>query len=136
MSTAALRLEGRRCYSREVAAFVAELAGRAGLSRGQTYRLRLAADELTTNAVVHGYRGGAGAIELAGCVAEEWVRLLIDDEAAPFDPSGHDPAPRLAAGPAAGPVGGYGLLLVRHSVDDFAYEYVDGRNRCTLTVRR
>jgi anti-sigma regulatory factor (Ser/Thr protein kinase) len=31
-------------------------------------------------------------------------------------------------------VGSLGLYLVRHSVDDLSYEYVDGANRTTVIV--
>jgi serine/threonine-protein kinase RsbW len=136
MTGGRLRLEGAPPHSRAIAQFVAAVARRAGLARGQAYRLRLAADELTTNIAVHGYRLGKGVIELSSCVADDLVRLRIEDEAPPFDPRSHDPQPRLAAGPANGVPGGYGLFLALRSLDQFAYEYVGGHNRSTLGIRR
>ena len=34
------------------------------------------------------------------------------------------------------PIGGLGIFLVMRSVDQFHYEYVDGRNRYVLTMKR
>jgi serine/threonine-protein kinase RsbW len=131
-----LVLDGRRPHSRDVAGFVAALAARTGLGRQQTYRLRLAADEITTNVVVHGYRRRGGPILLKGGAGPTMVWVRVEDEAPPFDPRTHDPSARLATGPNGGATGGFGLFLALRCLDRFMYEYCDGRNRCTLWVRR
>lgn len=135
MSGVRLTLDARRPLARDVAGFAAALAWRAGLGPEQAYRLRLAADEITDNAVVHGYRQRGGPVVLDGGFGTRLVWLRVEDEAPPFDPRSHDPSPRLAAGPED-PAGGFGLFLALRSVDRFRYEYADGRNRCTMWVRR
>jgi serine/threonine-protein kinase RsbW len=130
-----LRLDGDGTHSRQVAGLVAVIAGNTCLPRRQTYRLRLAVDEFTTNSSEHGYHGRGGAIDLIAGADPELVWIRVEDDAAPFDPRRHDPDPRLALGPD-GPVGGYGLYIALRSVDVHCYEYVNGRNRNTLCVRR
>ncbi len=117
-----------------LAGFVAALAAQGGLSRAQAYRLRLAADEITTNIACHGYRGAAGVIDLDGYAADGRVWLRIEDDAPPFDPRGHHPDPRLSAAPPERPVGGLGLHLALTVVDEFRYEHVHGRNRNVLIL--
>ncbi|MFG2619581.1 ATP-binding protein [Streptomyces sp. NPDC048507] len=119
----------------EIAAFVLLLAGRAGLGKGAAYRIRLAVDELATNIVMHGYRGGDGRITVRGRSGPDGVRIVIEDSAPAFDPV----EGRLPCDPGVPPerrrVGGLGIHLALTSVDAYAYAYRDGRNISTLTVR-
>ena len=131
-----LELRDGRHAGDELAEFVRSLARQAGLHPRQVYRLRLAADEITTNIAQHGYRGAGGAVTIEGGVEEDGVWLRIEDTAPPFDPRAHDPGPRLATPPEEGPEGGLGLFLALRGLDHFAYDYVGGRNLNTLVVRR
>jgi anti-sigma regulatory factor (Ser/Thr protein kinase) len=131
-----LRLVGRQPVSRDVARFVAALADDAGLTARQSYRLRLAADELATNVVEHGYLGGIGTLDLEAGIRPDLVWLRIQDDAPPFDPVAYAREARPTDDPGSLRAGGCGLLLVRHSVDAFHYDYVAGRNRSTFCVRR
>lgn len=70
-----------------IASFVLRLAGAAGLDKGATYRLRLAVDELATNVVMHGYRGGDGRITVRGRSGPGGVQIVIEDSAPPSTPS-------------------------------------------------
>jgi anti-sigma regulatory factor (Ser/Thr protein kinase) len=136
MTAHRLRLHDGRCAGDELADFVRSLSRQAGLDSRQAYRLRLAADEITTNIALHGYRGAGGVVEVEGGVDESGVWLRIEDTAPPFDPRTHDPGPRLLADPAGGTEGGFGLFLALRGLDHFAYDYVGGRNLNTLVVRR
>ncbi|HVQ93209.1 MAG TPA: ATP-binding protein [Mycobacteriales bacterium] len=119
----------------EVAGFVQALSEQGGLTERQSYRLRLAVDEIVTNIVLHGYRGQPGPVQLEGGTDGDQVWLRIVDEAPAFDPTTHDPRPRLAA-QADGREGGFGLFLAMSGVDDFSYDRTDGHNRNTLVMRR
>nr|WP_052478479.1 ATP-binding protein [Kibdelosporangium sp. MJ126-NF4]CEL18437.1 Serine-protein kinase RsbW [Kibdelosporangium sp. MJ126-NF4]CTQ97920.1 Serine-protein kinase RsbW (EC 2.7.11.1) [Kibdelosporangium sp. MJ126-NF4] len=139
-STDRFRLIGDYGMAVVVADLVDRVAGMGRLSRRQAYRLRLAADEITTNITAHGYCGQSGVVDIEGGVDDDWVWLHIQDSAPPFDPrrhcldSGPDAVPDAA--PETAREGGYGLLLAFTGVDHFAYDYFDGRNRSTLLVRR
>jgi serine/threonine-protein kinase RsbW len=129
-----LRAGGSGAFTREIACLVEDLARQARLDQHDAYRLRLAADEITTNIAMHGYQGRCGLVAVTGGLDEDWVWLRIDDEAPKFDPTGW--VPRQPRDPVDGPVGGHGLFLARRSVDDFAYEYTHGHNRNLLRIRR
>lgn len=133
---AEFRLPPRPALSARVAAFVGELAAAAGFSRNAAYRLRLVCDELTANIVEHGYGGRVGAISLCADYGPHCARLRIEHEASPFDPTAIEPVAPYGGPALPGRVGGAGLLLVRGSVDCFAYEYAQGRNRVFVAIRR
>lgn len=131
-----VRADGVHVPGDEVTAVVGELAARTGLDRRDTYRLRLAADEIVTNVMMHGYRGGGGVVDLAAGADPDWVWLRIEDDAPPFDPTTCVAVRCRDADPLCGELGGHGLFLAMRSVDDFSYEYAGGRNRNLLRLRR
>jgi anti-sigma regulatory factor (Ser/Thr protein kinase) len=120
-----------------IQALVRCLAAEATLSEWQTYRLRLATEELFTNIVRHGYgtRQPAGRVVVEGDLTDAGVWVQLIDTAVLFDPlsagsSARDPIP-----PDADP-GGLGLRLARWAVDSASHTYVDGTNRTTIMVSR
>lgn len=131
-----VRVHGLEQLGDTLAALVTRLAGLTGLPFGKAYRLRLAAEEIVTNVLMHGYGGRAGLIDIDAGYDAEWVWLLVEDEAPAFDPAAHDPTPRLSMDPVMAPLGGFGLFLALTSVDEVRHEYVRGRNRTVLRVRR
>lgn len=119
-----------------VAEFVLCLGDRAGLSGEARYRLRLAADELATNIVLHGYGAAPGHISLTGGVEPDRVWLRFEDSAPAFDPRQGMRPPDLSVPLAEREEGGLGVFLAFTAVDYFAYELVDGRNVSTLVISR
>ncbi|MFD4372716.1 ATP-binding protein [Streptomyces sp. NPDC058486] len=119
-----------------IARFTLDLGERAGLPPGRLYRLRLAADELATNIVMHGYRGAPGCILVDGGIetGRVWIRFV--DDAPAFDPRQGLRAPELDVPLADRKVGGLGVFLALTAVDSFDYALVAGRNVCTLAIAR
>jgi serine/threonine-protein kinase RsbW len=135
VTAACLRLDGQNSTVEAIACFVAMLARDGRLSQRKAYWLRLAAEEITTNIVQHGYHG-CGPVWLEGRVSADVVSMRIEDEAPAFDPTAYDRHYRLAEEPAQRDEGGFGLLLALHNLDGFFYEYVGGRNRNELIMCR
>ena len=119
-----------------VPVIVDRLADETGLTCSQAYRLRLATEELVTNIVTHGYGGRDGTIDIDAGSDDHWVWVRIEDDAPEFDPTAHDPAPRLAVDPGLAPLGGFGLFLALSSVDRLEHTRAGGRNRNLLKIRR
>ncbi|MGW6709588.1 ATP-binding protein [Streptomyces sp. NPDC054956] len=118
----------------DIAALVLRLARGAGLDKGSAYRIRLAVDELATNVVMHGYRGGDGRITVRGRFGPGRVQISIEDRAPAFDPVGGRLPPDRESAPERRRIGGLGIHLALTSVDEFGYVRRDGRNISTLTV--
>jgi serine/threonine-protein kinase RsbW len=130
-----LRLDDESSPAEAIAGFVEALARDAGLPHEKVYWLRLAVEEIATNIVNHGYKG-AGPIWLAGRIEPDRVLVQIEDEACAFDPRTHDRQAKLAVAPSEREAGGFGLFLALRKLDDFGYEYADGKNRNTLVMSR
>jgi serine/threonine-protein kinase RsbW len=130
------RIPAKLASLEAVAVITTELATEAGLDAHDTYRLRLIADELVTNTIVHAPGDGDGWIGVGWAVRPGAVELLLCDDAPSFDPTVLPGRPDLTAPLERRPIGGLGLLLVHRAADELCYERVDGRNRVTAIVRR
>ena len=119
-----------------VAAYVIGLGRKGGLPESSLYRLRLAADELATNIVVHGYRGQPGEITVDGGIDPDAVWVRFQDDAPAFDPRQGMREPEIGVPLAERQIGGLGVFLAFTAVDTFEYELVAGRNVSTLVMRR
>jgi anti-sigma regulatory factor (Ser/Thr protein kinase) len=136
-----LTLPGELSSLEPITDLVLEQARLAGLDEHATYQLRLAVDELATNIVIHGYQEHhkSGNIVVSVDVDEHDLTVVLEDTAVPYDPTKRDverveehfdkPLEKRE-------IGGLGIYFVRQAVDDFRYEWQDGRNRSTLVVHR
>ncbi len=118
-----------------IAEFVEALARESRLPRQQAYWLRLATEEIVTNAAQHGYHGD-GPVWLRSGVGQDRVWIQIEDAAPEFDPRTHDPGPQPMSKLSEGEAGGYGLLLATRGAAELHYERVNDRNRSTISVSR
>jgi anti-sigma regulatory factor (Ser/Thr protein kinase) len=97
--------------------------------------LVLAADEATTNVIMHGYRQCDGPLELSLMREGLDLVLQIRDRAQPFDPT-CVPPPDLTIPLEARAPGGLGVYLIRQLMDDVMYRRLDdGVNELVLTKR-
>lgn len=125
----------------EVGRRVVELGEATGLPGPRRYGLRLAAEEIVTNIVTHGYdeaeiRPPDPTFDLEwGCEpGRVWVRLV--DSARAFDPTRVPEPDDLNAPLDRREPGGLGIHLARTSLDEFTYRRDRGRNHVTLAVDR
>jgi len=94
-----------------------------------------AVDEAVTNIIVHGYHGQPGSIVIELEQAESFLLIRLLDQAAPFDPTAV-PAPDVTSPLEQRPLGGLGVHLARHLVDEMTYRPApQGGNELTLVKR-
>ena len=106
-------------------------AAEAGLSKERTYRLILAADEIATNSIVHGY-GEAdlnGYLTLWAEITDRSLTIVIEDSAPPYKLPKKVGSEELESPLEERQVGGLGLFLAINNVDEFRYEHLEKRNR-------
>jgi len=121
----------------QIADFVRTLAQLGNLPHDASYKLRLAADEIVSNIIMHGFKGDIGDIQVNGGVTEDQVWLRIADDAPQFDPhSVNSEPPPATLAPEQRKLGGVGIFLVFDAVDNFEYEFKDGFNINTLRMLR
>jgi serine/threonine-protein kinase RsbW len=94
-----------------------------------------AVDEAVTNVVVHGYRGEPGDIEIELAQEAHGLIVRLRDQAPPFDPTS-TPPPDVASPLEERAVGGLGVHLTRHLVDEMTHRALSPQgNELTLVKR-
>lgn len=124
-----------------IANYVITIATEAGLDKKSTYRLRLAVDEVATNIILHGYQasGVQGNLHINSVVDGSKLKITIEDTTPPYDP--YQIEAQLSEQDFSRPLedrslGGLGLYLAIHGVDQFSYERLGDRNRTIFVVHR
>ncbi len=119
-----------------IAKFILKVAKEANLDKKQTYKLRLAVDEIATNIIVHGYQeaGKSGKIVLFSELETDRLSIFLEDTGAIFDPT-QQPRPQNLNSPLdKREIGGLGVYLAIQGVDRFIYERIGNCNRTTFIV--
>lgn len=120
--------------------YLTELSGTAGLNKRQTYNLCLAVDEVVTNIFLYGYgqSGQKGVVDVYVEMDENQIKITVEDDSPPYDPTQQKlPDEEDLKKPLEErSIGGLGLFLAINNVDEFKYEYVNGRNRNIFIVNR
>jgi serine/threonine-protein kinase RsbW len=120
--------------------FLSEAGTNAGLDKGKIYKLCLAADEIATNIIVHGFIEEGiegGSLEIAVHVENGMLISTISDAAVPFNPlkKAMPTEEDLALPPEERPIGGLGILMAKESVDEYIYKYDSGKNKNILKIK-
>lgn len=96
----------------------------------------VAIDELFSNIARYAYAPQAGMATVRVNVQQETrtAEISFIDAGAPYNPLTHeDPVSGLTSKERK--AGGFGIYIVKKSMDDVRYEYVDGRNVTTIVKR-
>ena len=93
-----------------------------------------AVDESVTNAIVHGYRGSDGFVEVSLEERDGTLVAIVRDEAPAFDPT-TVPSPDMSLPLEKRPLHGLGIHLMRELTDSMSYKHTGKANELTLTKR-
>lgn len=103
-----------------------------GIGDSKVYAVILALDELLTNIISYGFDDEEdGSIEVVLNFDAERIELVISDNGRPFNPF-TVPEPDTGASLDERKIGGLGIHLIKEKIDEYGYEYRDGKNRVTL----
>lgn len=132
MSRVAFTFDGDLLEVERLAEEVEWFCQENGLPSEVEFDVNLALEELFVNAVRHGGCAGVkGAARVSLGLEDRRVRVEFSDCGREFDPA-TAPEPDLE-GPLAGrPIGGLGLHLVRHTMQDLQYRRAEGWNHVTM----
>lgn len=99
------------------------------------FKLKLCLDETLTNVAMHGFTGyqpeAGPKVRLRLQQNEHRLALEVWDNGVPFDPTAQTPRD-LDTTLDEAQIGGHGLRLLQHYLEDIRYERRDGWNRLTL----
>ena len=100
------------------------------------FQVNLCLDELLTNTITHGLGGATDhVIEVELCREGDWLDILIEDDAPPYDPFAGNTAPDLEADLDDRPIGGLGVHFVQTLMDSAVASQAQGGNRLMLRKR-
>lgn len=103
----------------------------ADASMGTVMKMNIALDEIFSNIVKF---SGATYAKII-CTVEDGVAVLcFEDDGAAYDPLKKEDADTTLSAEER-EIGGLGILMVKKSMDDMAYEYRDGKNLLILKKR-
>ena len=117
--------------------FVDRSCEQAGCSPGQRMRVQLVIEELFSNTVKYGQRGGTPAsVSISVKFGdEEPMTLQYEDDAPQHDAFDQDNLEdELKVSVTKRRVGGLGILLIRELGRNVQYEWSGGKNRVTFSV--
>jgi anti-sigma regulatory factor (Ser/Thr protein kinase) len=116
--------------------WLAERAEHHQLASTLVYALDVCLEEAISNIARHGAVGpGEQSVDLALEVAADKVRLVIEDEGPPFDPTQAAP-PALADRIEEASIGGLGIHLMQRLSSSLVYQRRHDRNCLTLEFAR
>ena len=100
------------------------------------FHVHLVLDELASNVVNHGYGEGGHTFQITIQSTSEALTIEVVDEARPFDPFKDAPHPTVEASVEEREIGGLGVHLVKHLMDETTYKRENGKNCLTLVKKR
>ena len=113
--------------------FVEDICATLHFDMTATTGVNLAVEEAVVNVMSYAYPEGAkGKIRVAATVSNDRLIFVIRDTGQPFDPTLTED-PDITQGLEERNIGGLGIFLIRHYMDDVRYERLNGENILTLT---
>lgn len=99
------------------------------------FAANLCLEELITNTILHGLKGEPDRIiNIRMSISDEWLEIVLKDDAPPFDPFADAATPDLDADIDSRPIGGLGLHFVKTMMDD-ARAYFDGSGNLIVLLK-
>jgi serine/threonine-protein kinase RsbW len=118
-----------------IRAFVEEQMLIIGVEEHQSSHLVLAADELATNIILHGYEKRPGSIEVEVAQQGSDLTITLRDRAPEFDPTGV-PEPDINVPLEQRALGGMGVFLARRASDEIRYKMRPGGGNEIALIKR
>ena len=119
----------------QIKALIDEFGVAAELGREDRHKLTLIVEELFTNTVNHGHRGGSDApVSITFEKDNGDVQLIYEDSAPQFDPFATSNRADIDSTVTDRRVGGLGIFITIGLTEKVAYSYVAGRNRICLRL--
>lgn len=133
-----LRVRGTLESLGVIAQYIKAASQTAGLDEKDTYRLRLAVDEIATNIVLHAYQGENTEKEIfcQAFLGETTLTIFLEDTGIPFKPTQFALTEDFDRPLEKRKIGGLGIYLAKQNLDRLDYQRVGQRNRNILVINR
>jgi anti-sigma regulatory factor (Ser/Thr protein kinase) len=135
LTARSLRVDASLGSLAEVRGFIRQAAADADAPVSCLEDLVQAVDEATTNAIVHGYDGAPGWLEVSAELSGPNFVIHLADAAPEYDPTAV-PEPDLSVPPMARKPGGMGVHLIRTCTDTMVHRPRPGGGNILTLARR
>ncbi|HEX5392441.1 MAG TPA: SpoIIE family protein phosphatase [Rhodocyclaceae bacterium] len=99
------------------------------------FSANLCLEELITNTIVHGLKGAPDrTLYVQLNLSDEWLEIVVKDDAPPFDPFADAPVPDTELGVDERSIGGLGVHLVKSMMDE-SQAYYDGSGNLIVLLK-
>lgn len=117
----------------EVIEFIDEQLEAADCPPKTQIKLDVAVEEIFVNVAHYAYHPDVGAVEIKVDITQNPKTAVISfsDSGKPFNPL-DNPDPDTTLSAEERPIGGLGIYMVKNTMDDVRYEFIDGRNCLTI----
>ncbi len=105
-----------------------------GMSSRARYKAQLILEEIYVNVVHYAYPERPGEFLLEYGYSNGAARLIAFDCGRPFNPLEH-PDPQTDLPLEARPIGGLGIMLLKHMASSVGYTYENGCNRLDIVIK-
>ena len=120
----------------EVTAFIDEQLEAVDCPIKLQMKIDIAVEEIFVNIANYAYPDGTGTAVIRVEFTDDplTVELTFIDSGIPYDPLAK-PDPDISLSANERQIGGLGIFMVKKSMDDMKYQYLDGQNILTLIKR-
>lgn len=114
-------------------AFLESVFEEAGVPLKVQLKVNVAFEELYVNVCHYAYTD-KGDIDITCAATDDLIRITLVDSGMPFNPLKKED-PNTKAPIEERKIGGLGIFMVKKSMDEFLYEYLNGKNIVTIIQR-
>jgi anti-sigma regulatory factor (Ser/Thr protein kinase) len=126
-----IKVEAKVENLQQVLDFITSRIEAAGGGMKPQMQIEVAAEELFVNIASYAYGDKTGDAEIAIDINDNVASIDFIDSGVPYDPlAKEDPDVTLSAQERQ--IGGLGIFMVKKTMDDVLYNYVDGKNITTI----
>ncbi|MCR4863054.1 MAG: ATP-binding protein [Ruminococcus sp.] len=115
----------------EVIAFVDEQLEAADCSVKTQMQIDIAVEEIFVNIAKYAYGDERGNVTIKTVLTSSSFEITFIDNGAPYDPLAK-PDPDVTLSAEERQIGGLGIFMVKKSMDEVKYQYIDDQNCLTL----
>lgn len=128
------RLNAEPLKFKEAVDFIDEQLEKADCPMKTKVQIKVAAEEIFVNVAHYAYHQEVGEVEIRVEITENPKSAVItfSDSGKPFNPL-EKPDPDITLSAEERDIGGLGIFMVKNTMDDVRYEFVDGQNCLTIT---
>ncbi len=119
-----------------LAQWIDTVAMRQDLTRSERFRLEMVLTESVTNVIDHAFSAESpGQITVSVSCSDAEIEATVIDKGQPFNPLTHS-IPERSRSLEEAAIGGAGISLIRHFVDECSYQRNDHDNQLTMRILR